>query len=503
MATALFVAALIAPAQVADDEFTLASAIPNDVFLYVAQRHNPEREFLDRYWGEVFEALAQSGIGEDLLDLLGSLLGAEQAAEVERLRERASQLLDGVDWEQLAGQEMVFAERFDPPTQISDQDPPIPMAEIVWLLRGSGEGAAQNYEGLVAILEAMAEEVNKALGAEALHVEKTTRMGTRVASLDLLAVRPGAPPLPISVALRDDVVVIALRAQLFSDVLGLMDGSSSKKALGDDPRFKAAFAELPPAEDTMVFFDMQALVKPLRAFVDTLVGVIGAPPDVYKRTGMSAEANRLNARAVGAYRRGDIKQALALTKQAYDAAPEDSIVRYNLACFTALSGEKDEALAWLDKAVEGGFYAPRKIASDPDLVSLRGEARYKAALAKAAELATECCAKDIIINSTRSGEAHRLTMQAWQAYEEKDYEQGLKLVEQAYAVAPKDSRVLYGLACFHALLGHEDKALDFLEEAVDGGFYCPTHISKDPDLESLRSHEQYKTVATKARKKAA
>lgn len=503
LVTALFIVALTAPAPVANDGFTLIGAIPNDVFLIEAERHNPDREFLDEYWGEFFEALGQSGVGDDLLELFSSLLGVKQTAEVERLKQRASQLLDGVDWEQLGGKETVFAERFVPPTQIADDRPPIMMANMVWLSRGSGEGAAQNYKGLVAILEAMADEINKAVGAEALVVDRTTRVGAQVTSVDLLAMVPGAPPLPLSVALRDDVIIIAFREQLFGDVLDLLDGSSSKTALVDDPRFKAAFAKLPPAKDNLVYFDMQALLKPMRDMVNMVVDAVGAPGDIYRRTGTSREANKLNGRALSAYRRGDIEQALALTKQAYDAAPEDSIVLYNLACFNALVGNRDEALVWLEKAVENGFHAPKKIARDTDLVSLRGEPKYKATLARAAELATEFRVDDIVINSTKSGEAHRLLMQARQTHHIKGYEQGLKIVEQAYAVAPKNPRVLYDLACFHALLGHENKALDFLEEAVDAGFYCLRHIAKDPDLASIRSHERYKTALAKAGKKAA
>jgi len=503
LVTALFVAALVGPAPGVEDGFTLAHAIPHDVFMYVAERHNPDREFREQYWGEVFEALAQSGVGDDLLELFGSLLGAKQTAEIERLKQRATQLLDGVDWEQLAAREFVFAERFVPPEKILEDRPPIMMANMIWLFRGSEDGAAQNYEGLVAILEALAEEVNRAVGAEALTVEKSARANIQVAHLNLLAMVPGAPSLPLSVALRDDVIIVALREHLFGDVLDLMDGNSSKKALGDDPRFKAAFAELPPAADSMVFFDMQDLLNPIRAMADTLVDVLGAPDDVYKSTDMPPEAARLNVGAVSAYRGGDFKKALALVEQAHDIAPKNSIVLYNLACFNALLGNRDEALTWLEKAVKGGFYAPRKIASDSDLDSLRDEPKYQATLAKAARLAMESCANDIVINGPKEGEAFRLLMQAWQVYQENDYEQGLKLVEQAYAVAPQHSRVLYGLACFHALLGHDDKALDFLEKAVDAGFYCPGHISRDPDLKNLRSHERYKSAVAKGTEKAA
>ena len=503
LATAIAAPMLISSPTVLQDGFTLADATPNDVFMYVLARKNPEREFLDQYWSEVFEALEQSGVGGDVIELLGSVLNAEQTAEMERLKERASQLLVGVDWQQLAGKEMVFAERFDPPKGLSGDKPPIIMADMVWIFRGSGEGAAHNYQGLTAILQALVDEINKVVGAEALVVERSTSNGAEVASVNLLRAVTGMDALPLAVALRGDVIVIGLREGLFNDVLALMDGSSAKTALAGDPRFKAAFAQLPPAEDTMTFFDMQAFLNPLRKFLGSVIKVVEGPDDIYINSGLNSEANQINRRAVSAYQNGDVEKALELVQQAHEADPKNSIVLFNLACFNALLGNRDVALDWLEKSVEGGFYAPRKIANDSDLVSLRDDARFKAALVRAGELARESKVKDTIINSSKTGEAYRLGMQAIQAYHEKDYEQALKLAEQAHAVAPKDSRVLYGLACFHALLGHENEALDFLDEAVDGGFYCPAHISKDPDLDSVREDERYKAAAARARKNAA
>ncbi|UCC30132.1 MAG: hypothetical protein JSU86_18280, partial [Phycisphaerales bacterium] len=430
LATALVAPVLVDPVPKAEEGFTLADIIPNDVFLYVAERHSPERDFLDPYWGEVFEALGQSGIGGDLLDLLGSLLGADQKAEVERIKERATQLLAGVDWKGLAAKETAFAERLPLPMRLPNRGV-VMMPDMLWLLRGTGKGAAQNFEGLTAILEAMVDEMNRLVGADALTVERTARLGTRVPVAKLTSKAPDAVVMPIIIALHDDLVVITMGEQILNDTLGLLEGSSSTKALADDPRFKAAFAKLPPAENSMEFFDMQALVHSMRKGMDTVVDVLGKPRDVYKHSGMTAQASRLSAGALTAYREGDIKQALAFTKQAYDTSSKSSIVLYNLACFNALLGNKDEALAWLEKAVKGGFHAPSKIASDSDLASLHGEPRYVAALNKAAELARGWPAEDIVINSPKNPEVRRLRMQIKKAYKDKDYEQGLKLAEQA------------------------------------------------------------------------
>lgn len=502
LATALVAPVLMDPVPKAEEGFTLADITPNDVFLYVAERHSSEREFLDRYWGEVFEALWQSGVGGDLLDLLDSLLGADQKAEVERIKERAAQLLAGVDWKGLAVKETVFAERLPLPMRLPNRGV-VMMPQMVWLLRGSGEGAAQNFEGLTAILDAMVDEMNRLVGADLLTVEQTACLGTKVPVAKLTSRAPDAVVMPIIVARHDDLVIIAMGEQILNDTLGLLEGSGSTKALADEPRFKAAFAKLPPAENSMEFFDMQVLVHSMRKGMDTVVDVLGKPRDVYRNSGMTAQASQLNAGAVAAYREGDVEQALALTKQAYDTSSKSSIVLYNLACFNALLGNKDEALTWLEKAVKGGFYAPSKIASDSDLASLRGEPRYVTALDKAAELAGGCCGEDIVINSPKNPEVHRLRMQIKKTYEVKDYEQALKLAEQAYAIAPKDPQVLYILGYLHNLLGHKDRGLELLEDAVHGGFYCPQHISKDPDWESVRCDERYKAALAAAQEKVA
>ncbi|MBN2446804.1 MAG: DUF3352 domain-containing protein, partial [Phycisphaerae bacterium] len=115
-----------------------------------------------------------------------------------------------------------------------------------------------------------------------------------------------------------------------------------------------------------------------------------------------------------------------------------------------------------------------------------------------AEIEARESADDIVLNSTQSGQAWNLCLQALAAYEKEDYAEGLALSEKAYEFAPDDSRVLYSLACFHALNDNHDKAIEFLERAVDGGFYCPRHISRDPDLRSLHGTERFDDALNRA-----
>ncbi|HZN61956.1 MAG TPA: transglutaminase domain-containing protein, partial [Planctomycetota bacterium] len=55
---------------------------------------------------------------------------------------------------------------------------------------------------------------------------------------------------------------------------------------------------------------------------------------------------------------------------------------YNIACAFALLGEKKEALDWLDKAVGLGWDNLEHTEQDPDLESVRGEARFRKVLEK-------------------------------------------------------------------------------------------------------------------------
>ena len=379
---------LLAPSAAAKGKSSLVGAVPDDVFICVAGRHNPERQFLCDYWDEVIDALKESGIGSDLMELIVSQLGEEQRAEVDRFKELAKKLLDGVDWEKLGGGEMVFAERMLKPVHIGKGVTMMP--DMVWLFRGSDGSASKNYEGLVTILQTIIAEVNKAADEEVLTVNTAPRRGAKVASINLLSKVPNAPPFNLAVALHRDVIVIAGGDKILDEVLGLLEGKSSKKSLAASRRFKQAFAKLPTAEDEMTFFDVPALLGSFRALGDLAVAEAASSGsgDAVTNAYFNDEANKLAEKGVESYRQKDYQKALEYTKKAHEVASADSRIMYNLACFHAMAGNKDEALTWLGKAVDGGFCAPKQIAKDTDLKIVRDDPRYEAALAKATKQVT-------------------------------------------------------------------------------------------------------------------
>jgi tetratricopeptide (TPR) repeat protein len=65
---------------------------------------------------------------------------------------------------------------------------------------------------------------------------------------------------------------------------------------------------------------------------------------------------------------------------------------YNFATVEAARGNRDEALADLDRAVQNGLVSPGYLAADPELKSLHNDPRFNAAIAKA-RAATQAGAK--------------------------------------------------------------------------------------------------------------
>ncbi len=390
MMASLLIGALSIPAFAAEKKHTLTQAVPGDVFLCITGYHNPEREFLDVYWNDVLGELKASGIGDDVMELFGTLLDEEGQNEAKRLKDLGTKLLNGVDFDDLVGKEMVFAERMATPTFDNnnvDMGPP----DLVWIFRGSSAGAAKNFDGIVAILETVIQEICKAANTTPLTINKTDKDGTRIASVNLTEQADGAPVIMVNIAVKNDTIVVAMGQKIFDEVMGFLSGKNPDKAISNNPRYKSAFAQLPPAEDATVFVDIQNLLKPIRSLVNF---------------GMK-------------------------------------------------------------------------------------EAQAKAEVVN-----------DIVLNSSSTGEAHELTVQAWKLYEQKDYKAGLELTTKAHELAPADSAILYYMSCFHALNGNKDKSLDFLEKAVDAGFYKPQHISWDPDLKSLHEEQRFKVALEKATKLA-
>ena len=60
--------------------------------------------------------------------------------------------------------------------------------------------------------------------------------------------------------------------------------------------------------------------------------------------------------------------------------------------------------------------------------------------------------------------------------------------------------ILYNLGCVTARSGDRARALDFLHQAVDGGFRDADAMAADPDLASLRGDAEFESIVAASRR---
>jgi hypothetical protein len=73
-------------------------------------------------------------------------------------------------------------------------------------------------------------------------------------------------------------------------------------------------------------------------------------------------------------------------------------------------------------------------------------------------------------------------------------EEATARTEQAMEMGPGSPDAFYNGACFFALLGNSERALECLERSIDLGFSSKVWIDNDSDLDSLRETDRFKAI---------
>jgi len=84
-------------------------------------------------------------------------------------------------------------------------------------------------------------------------------------------------------------------------------------------------------------------------------------------------------------------------------------------------------------------------------------------------------------------------------YRVGEHKRALELAEQALGQGPDEPAVLYNVACFYAVKGDKERALDLLGKAVQLGWGDRAWIETDSDLESLRQDDRFKALLARIR----
>jgi len=88
-------------------------------------------------------------------------------------------------------------------------------------------------------------------------------------------------------------------------------------------------------------------------------------------------------------RKGDFAKGLEMDLQLSRIQPENNLVRYNLACSFALTGQGEKALSTLNKAVELGYRDVEHLRNDHDLDTIKTDPRFLTLLNKLSNVSEE------------------------------------------------------------------------------------------------------------------
>lgn len=264
--TAILLTLLIAPftqpmtarADTDFSNFSLSRAAPADAFITVAARGNAERKFLTEYWGDVSQAFWDSGIVTDVWDLIIESVPDEDLAEVEEIKRKFGTLCEQIGWGEIFEKEMLYSARF------SSLGPQVPFFYEGMLLGRcrNTEIAAKNYNAIKSLLSELSKLIEAKAGESILNLTTDERDdGLTVTKCTVVP----APFIEINLAVKKDMLLITFGSpKVFADTIQNLSDSKEAKRIVDTPRFKAAFEALPPAEDTVVFFDADRMIGMFR-----------------------------------------------------------------------------------------------------------------------------------------------------------------------------------------------------------------------------------------------
>ena len=104
---------------------------------------------------------------------------------------------------------------------------------------------------------------------------------------------------------------------------------------------------------------------------------------MFRRPVLAENSRQLQFRAIGLARSGQMKEALSVGERAVSIAPFSAVANYNLACLQARSGQADDCLKTLKRAIDLGFREAQVIAQDPDFISLKDNLEFASLVSEA------------------------------------------------------------------------------------------------------------------------
>ena len=246
LASVLLLAGLC-PAGDEKDGPPIRRGISSDSYMFMSFMHNGERDFLDPCWERVVTAFEESGLIEEVLRIVEQTASDGIAKASDGNAKNARQIFDqylglisAVDWPAFVSDELVYG--------ISAG---FPNHTHTVLARMQSEIAAKNFKALGALLEELASI------DELLKIVEWTHGPAKAVTLKIEGARRILGP---TIALAGPVLVISTNRAHVETALGLVfGGETDALPLVESEGFKKAISLLPPANDSVFYFDPETI----------------------------------------------------------------------------------------------------------------------------------------------------------------------------------------------------------------------------------------------------
>jgi two-component sensor histidine kinase len=237
----------LAWAQESITQLDVRKAVPMDAFMAVHGKYNPERDYQQKYAADVWQTVKDEQIIERILKIATSRMKVEDLANAEKVIDELRAAIDPVlTAENFKFEEVVYAQVFQMPQSYH--------LVVIRLPGDQAEMLEQSCHNLLAILEKYTEGK--------IPIVRLTHGDVEVTGLGL----PPQAPSP-TFARVGDVFLFSTSQALVSQAIENLQSDTTKSKF-DDPRFAEAFANLPPAEDSMTIFDGEQLFTQMRGLGD-------------------------------------------------------------------------------------------------------------------------------------------------------------------------------------------------------------------------------------------
>ena len=204
-------------------------------------------------------------------------------------------------------------------------------------------------------------------------------------------------------------------------------------------------------------------------------------------------------------------EAIEAFKRAAELGYRKATAMYNIACGYAMLNDNDNALTWLQRALDNGFEQTELLASDSDLDPIRTDARFKKLLATVPhgelyvrqekgygkfdrlEQANYDYAR---LERESSQDGNEWAKVGAQFVDAERFRSFVHCFEQRNRTARghSGSNAMYNLACAYSLKGDREAGIKWLEKSVNAGFDSPDKLRYDPDLNNLRSDARFARI---------